>query len=111
MSTPQSILEQMGQIQDMERGKLCPMQAGRYFNHQTWEQGRNVVRYVPAARLPALKRSIAGYQRFLVLVEQYIALVVRQSRQRRTALLQATAPIPSSHYSNSQTKKRQKKAK
>jgi hypothetical protein len=111
MSTPQSILEQIGQIQDMERGKLCPMQGGRYSNHQTWEQGRNVVRYVPAAQIPALKRSIAGYRRFRLLVEQYVALVVRQSRQRRTARPQATSPIPASRHSNSQTKKRQKKAK
>jgi hypothetical protein len=93
MSTLQSLLEQMGQIQEMERGKLCPMRDGRYFNHQTWEQGRNVVRYVPAAQVPALRRSIAGYQRFLKLAEQYVALIVQQTRQRR---LPARPKTPSS---------------
>jgi len=85
MSTPQSLLKQMGQIQEMERGKLCPMRDGRYFNHQTWEGGRNVVRYVPAAQVPALRRSIAAYQRFVTLVEQYVALIVQKTRQRRSS--------------------------
>lgn len=73
----------MGEIQDMERGKLCPMRGGRYFNHQTWAQGRNVVRYVPAGQVPALRASIAGHQRFLKLTEQYVALIVLQTRQRQ----------------------------
>jgi hypothetical protein len=83
MSTPQSILRQMGEIQDMERGKLCPMRGGRYFNHQTWEQGRNMAHYVPAAQVTALQTSITGYRRFVKLVEQYVALIVQQTRQRR----------------------------
>ena len=93
MSTPQSLLQQMGQIQEMERGKLCPMRGGRYFNHQTWEQGRNVVRYVPAAQVPTLQRGIAGYRRFLKLAELYVALIVQQTRQRRLRARQ-TAPSP-----------------
>ena len=92
MSTPQTLLKQMGQIQDMERGKLCPMQDGRYFNHQTWEQGRNVVRYVPAEQVAPLRASIAGYQRFARLAEQYVALMVQRTRQRR---LRARAKRPS----------------
>jgi len=83
MSTPQSMLKQMAQFQDMERGKLCPMRGGRYFNHQTWEQGRNVVRYVPATEVPALRKSIAGYQRFLKLTQQHAERIIRQTRQRR----------------------------
>jgi hypothetical protein len=42
--TPAGLLQQIAQIQQMERGKLCPMQAGAYYNHQTWEKGRNMVR-------------------------------------------------------------------
>ena len=75
----------MGHIQDMERGTLCPMRGGRYFNHQTWEKGRNVARYVPAAQVPALRRSIAGYQRFVKLTEEYVTLIVRLTRQRHAA--------------------------
>jgi hypothetical protein len=83
MSTPRSILQQIARIQDMERGKLCPMRGGRYFNHQTWENGRNVVRYVTAAQAPALQKSIAGYQRFQKLTQNYVDLIVRKTRQRR----------------------------
>jgi hypothetical protein len=93
MSTPHSLLQQMGKIREMERGKLCPMRGGRYFNHQTWEQGRNVVRYVPAAEAPALQKSITAYRRFMKLTEQYIALVVQQTRHRR-ADQKSPSPAP-----------------
>ena len=100
----------MGQIQEMERGKLCPMRDGRYFNHQTWEQGRNNVRYVPASQAPALRRSIAGYRRFLKLAEQYVALIVQQTRQRRLpARLKTPSPTPSRFRTPPQPKKCQKK--
>ena len=94
MSTPTAILQQISRIQDMERGKLCPMRGGRYFNHQTWENGRNVVRYVTVAQAPALQKSIAGYQRFQKLTENYVELIVRRSRQRRTKTTDRTAPSP-----------------
>ncbi len=93
MSTPNSIIEQMAQIQEMERGKLCPMQGGRYFNHQTWENGRNVVRYVPATEVAALQKSIAGYHRFLKLTRNYVELIVRQTRQRRVKSSIKTANV------------------
>ena len=100
----------MGQIQEMERGKLCPMRGGRYFNHQTWEQGRNVVRYVPAAQVPALRRSIAGYRRFLKLAEQYVALSVQQTRQGRILARQKSpSPAPIRARSPLQPQIRQKK--
>ena len=100
----------MGQIQEMERGKLCPMRDGRYFNHQTWERGSNVVRYVPAAQLPALRRSIAGYQRFLKLAEQYVALIVQQTRQSHLPA-RPKAPPPASRRVRSplQPQERQKR--
>ena len=85
MSTPESLLEQIAQIQEMERGKLCPMRGGRYFNHQTWENGRNVARYVPAAEVPALRKRIAGYQQFLQLTRNYVELMIRESRRRAAA--------------------------
>lgn len=86
MSTPQSILQQIARIQTMERGTLCPMRGGRYFNHQTWENGRNVARYVTAVQAPALRKSIAGYQRFLKLTQDYADLIVRKTRQQRSVL-------------------------
>ena len=81
MSTPPSILDQMATIQRMERGAICPMQGGRFFNHQSWEKGRNVVRYVPAADVPALRKSIQGYKQFMALAQNYVDLIVQQTRQ------------------------------
>ncbi len=48
-TTPQSVLKS-AQIQHMERGKLCILREGPegpYYNHQSWENGKNVSRYVP----------------------------------------------------------------
>ena len=81
MSTPKSILDQMAKIQRMERGKLCPMQGGRFFNHQTWEKGRNAVRYVPATDVPALRKRIEGYKQFMDLAQNYVDLIVKQTRK------------------------------
>lgn len=98
----------MGQIQEMERGRLCPMRGGRYFNHQTWDDGRNVVRYVPAEQVPALQKSIAEYRRFMALAEQYVALIVRQTRQRQARQKAPSAPISRS-MASPRPKKGQKK--
>ena len=81
MSTLNSILDQMATIQRMERGSICPMQGGRFFNHQSWEKGRNVVRYVPAADVPALRKSIQGYKRFMALAQNYADLIVQRTRK------------------------------
>ena len=57
MPTPAQLLKEMARIDRMERGTLCRMREGRdgpYFNHQTWENGRNVVRYVPREQVAAL---------------------------------------------------------
>jgi hypothetical protein len=67
----------------MERGKLCAMSGGSHYNHQTWRDGRNEVRYVPKAEVAELKKGIAGYQLFAKLAEQYADEVIRQSRRER----------------------------
>ena len=80
------ILKQISQIQEMERGKLCRMRRGPkgdYFNHQTWEKGKNVVRYVPGDQIPKLQQAIAGYQEFLRLTQAYADEIIRLSRQNR----------------------------
>ncbi len=76
----------------MERGKLCRMRSGPsgdYWNHQTWVNGRNVVRYVPQSELQALRRDIAGYKRFLEFCQAYADGVVGQCRLKRAALVKA----------------------
>jgi hypothetical protein len=83
---PKELLQQIEQIQQMERGKLCRMRRGPkgdYYNHQTWEKGKNVVRYVPGNQLADLKKAIAGYQKFLRLADAYADEIIRRSRQSR----------------------------
>lgn len=70
----------------MERGKLSVLRQGPngpYYNHQTWEQGQNVSRYVPADQVPALQAAIEGYGNYQQLVEQYADLIIQRTRQER----------------------------
>jgi len=84
-SKPETLLKQMARIEWMERGKLCPMGARAYYNHQTWEKGRNVVRYVSRQRLGNLQRAIAGYQHYLKLSKAYADEIIRRTRQTQPA--------------------------
>ena len=77
------LLERMGAMERMERGKVCQMGRRPHYNHQTWQDGRNVVRYVPNNEVEQLKRDIAGYQRFIKLAEQYADEVIRLTRRDR----------------------------
>jgi hypothetical protein len=84
MKTSQDLLKEIAAIRSMERGTLCRMRSGPYFNHQTWLRGRNLVRYVPKSELAALRTAIAGYRRFLALTQQYADLIIQRSRAERT---------------------------
>jgi hypothetical protein len=77
------ILEQIAEIERMERGKLCRMGERPYLNHQTWENGRNQVRYVRASEVDALQEAIDGYHRYQKLCEEYADEVIKQTRQER----------------------------
>lgn len=77
----ESIWKKIAAIPRMERGKLCPMGGGAYYNHQTWENGRNVVRYVPRTRVADLQKAIAGYQQYLKLTQAYADQIIRRTRQ------------------------------
>jgi len=84
--TPESLLQQIAQIQHVERGTLCVIRqgpSGPYYNHQTWENGRNVSRYVPQDQVPALQEAIAEYERLQSLLDQYVQLMVQKSRAAR----------------------------
>jgi hypothetical protein len=78
----QNILERMARIEKMERGKLCQMGTG-HFNHQTWQDGGNKVRYVPADQAAFVKKAIGGYTLFTKLAEQYADEVVKQTRREQ----------------------------
>lgn len=79
----QKLLERMARIERMERGALCAMGERPHYNHQTWRDGKNVVRYVPAGEAKFVKNAIEGYELFKKLAEQYADEVVRQTRADR----------------------------
>lgn len=95
MKTPQDLLNEIAAIRTMERGTLCRMRSGPYFNHQTWQQGKNRVRYVPQSEVAALRDAIAGYRRFLALTQQYADQIIRRSRAERQAVSLARRPAKS----------------
>jgi hypothetical protein len=82
----QRLLEQMARIERMERGTLSRMGARPYYNHQTWQKGRNVVRYVPAQEVDFLKEAIEGYNLFMELAQRYADEVIKQTRKQRKKL-------------------------
>ncbi len=72
----------------MERGKLCPMRGGRYYNLQSWENGRNVVRYVPGSEVQSIREAVKGYRKFMLLAQKYADLVIRDTRKAaKTAVI------------------------
>ena len=79
----QRLLERISKIERMERGKLCQMGGRPHYNHQTWRDGRNEVRYVPKAEVAELKKDIAGYQLFAKLAEQYADEIIGATRRER----------------------------
>ena len=101
MNTLQALLKKIAAIKTMERGTLCPMQSGRYYNHQTWVKGRNVVRYVPKSEVRELRKAIAGYRRFLELTQQYADCVIQTTRDQRKS-----ASTPRHSKPNQQKKKK-----
>jgi 23S rRNA maturation mini-RNase III len=77
------LLERMAAIERMERGKICPMAGRPHYNHQTWQDGRNVVRYVAAQEVAALQQAIDGYNLFRKLAEEFADEIIRRTRQER----------------------------
>ena len=86
--TPESILRDLAQIQCLDRGTVSVIRqgpSGPYYNHQCYENGRNVTRYVPAQQVEELKAAIADYHRFQQMVQQYVELLVQKTRAQRQA--------------------------
>ena len=76
----------------MERGKVCRMTGRGHYNHQTWQGGRNVVRYVPAHQAPALRVAIEGYKLFMKLAEQYADAIIRRTRAQAASTAKRKPP-------------------
>lgn len=93
---PQSLLQQIAQIQRMEPGKLCVMREGAdgpYYNLQCRQDGKTLTRYVPRQQTEAVLENTANYARFEQLIGEYVRLVAEQSRAEREAgFKKKTAP-------------------
>ncbi len=86
--TPQSLLHEIAQIQRLDRGTVSVLRQGpqgAYYNHQCYENGRNVTRYVPPEQVPDLKEAIGGHHRVQELMAQYVQLMVDKTRAEREA--------------------------
>ena len=94
--TPESLFQQMAQIHRMDHGSVSVIRQGPhgpYYNHQCYEDGRNVSRYVPAEQVTELEQAIEGYRRFQELVKQYVQLRVEQTRAERQAGSKKKLPL------------------
>ena len=87
------ILQQMEQIQTMERGSLqeesrpskqdTDLANGPYFKHQVWEDGKNQTRRVPRAEAGLLAQAIQSRKQFEVLAEQFVSATVAMTRTQQ----------------------------
>ena len=84
-TNPNSLLKEIAKIQQMERGKISVIREtseGCFYNHQTWENGKNVSRYVPCDQVTALQQAINGYQQFKQLTEEYAQHIIDQKKAK-----------------------------
>jgi hypothetical protein len=82
-TAPETLLEQIRQIQHMEHGSLSIMGQGPngpYFNLNSWEQEKNCCRYVPGHKVPAVRQAIEGYRKFQQLTAEYAQQVIEKNR-------------------------------
>jgi len=81
--TPQSLLEQILQIQHMEHGSLCALgkgPSGPYYNLNSWENDHNCCRYVAQDKVPAVQQAIQGYQKYQQLTQAYARQIIDKTR-------------------------------
>ena len=102
--TPQSLLNDIAQIQRLDRGTVSVLRQGPqgpYYNHQCCEKGRNVSRYVPPEQVPDLKAAIDGYRQVQELMAQYVQLLVEKTRAERVAGAKKKTPRHNSSWPKS----------
>ena len=80
---PAQLLQQIAQIQTMERGKLSVLREssdGPFYKLQAWENGKNVTRYIPRDQAPAVQEALQGYEQFHELTEAYAQQMIDKTR-------------------------------
>src|SRR5438045_9736117 len=78
-----SVLQQIAQIQSMERGKLSVIKesaAGPFYKLQARENGKNLTRYVPREQDPAVQEAIECYKQRQSLTGRYANEDITQKR-------------------------------
>jgi len=88
------LLKRIARIERMERGKLCRLTGRPQYNLQTWQNGRNISRYVRPEEADAAREAIEGYRLFSRLAEQYADAIIRRTRARRAKSLRAKKTAP-----------------
>lgn len=81
--TPQTLIEQILQIQRMEHGSLCIMRQGPngpYYSLNSWEKGKNCCRYLPQEKVLEVQQAIEGYHQYQQLTQQYAQQIIEQTR-------------------------------
>jgi hypothetical protein len=94
----------IAQIQSLDRGTVSVLRQGPqgpYYNHQCYENGRNVSRYVPPDQVARLQAAIDGYHRVQELMAQYVQLLVEQTRADRAAGAKKKTPRRNSSWPRS----------
>jgi hypothetical protein len=98
-TTPQTLLHDIAQIQRLERGTISVIRhgpQGPYHNHQCYENGRNVSRYVPPDQVAELQAAMAGYHQVQAMMAQYVQLMVEQTRAERADGFKKKLQVPKS---------------
>jgi hypothetical protein len=95
ISLPQqkaAILQQMGQIPAIIRGKLTSQtyvakgrSQGPYFTLQRWDEGKNKSQRIRPQQLPMIQEAVTGFQRFQQLADQFVGLVEKQTWEAQPA--------------------------
>jgi hypothetical protein len=81
-----AVLQQMGQIPYLIRGKLSSQtyvakgrSQGPYFTLQRWEEGKNKSQRIPPQQLPMIQEAVTGFEHFQQLADQFVGLTEQQT--------------------------------
>jgi len=84
--TPESILNEIGNIARIERGNLSVIREGStgpFYNMQYRENGKNKTVYVPRDQVNEVRENTENYKKACVLFERFIDVKSTQAREQR----------------------------